>query len=411
MIRNAKQGSFKHLVALASDVRIVPSNHIPDVAKLFCSQFAPDPAKTFLGGMEQASRTSLTVLTSLRGLSLLSNINSKEALVVPVLVKSWSDIEKWFMFLNVIMRAPNTDLEFGEDTLSVHIAWFFNGILKCKDETARTFFRNHIPSLTARIWTESTQDNASTENWPSAMRILGFCLQAVGDTSPFWDTFLLEMQVSEAQFVNKLIQRGMGLLRQSPMNYNYLGGFLNSLTCFIGTSLWNPLVLDGGIDMVLRLFAALSKESHVTAGWSQSLGSCLELFHAILVTKRGYPFLVKLVKGGFVASFFRCSPNFDKLDTKKREICKTLVTERILVYFQLYPVVKCMATALEKITVSERDKLRQTFIEEHWVALETLLLERLVCKKIYDFTYKGSTKEMCHGISVRLNVSRRKLER
>ncbi len=273
--------------------------------------------------------------------------------------------------------------------------------LECKHDASRAFFQKHVPSLVAAIWSP-TKNASPNEIRLSAIRILGFCLQEPDGSSQFLKTFLLKIQVSEAGLVKKMLQRGKEL-RQTPLDFTHIGCFLESLQTLIFTHLWIPLMLDGGVDMVLRIFSELSKESHITPGWSLSLGLCFEFFNAILVTKRGYPFLVKMFKDGFLISFFKCSPNFDKLDADKQELCKSLVSERIPNYFHLYPVLKSMSTALEKIAVSERRKLRQTFIEEYWVGLETFLLERLVCKKLYDITYKGSGSQMCIG--VRLNMS------
>ncbi len=221
--------------------------------------------------------------------------------------------------------------------------------------------------------------------------------------SPFLKVFLTGVRVSRPSvLVDKLLQRGNELLRQKPVDYINFWYFLDALITLVPTPLWDPLLLDGGVDMILRIFSALSEESHITAGWSLSLNLCFNFFERILMTMRGYPFLVKMVKGGFVTSF-KCSQNFDKLDAEKREICKSIVAEKIPGYFHLYPVLKCMSSALEKIAVSERQKLRRTFIEADWTTLEALFLERLVLKKIYDMSDK-TIGGLC--FAVRLDLCR-----
>ncbi len=43
VVRNAKQGSVKDIVAIANNIIHVPSNHFLDVTKLLCTHFTPDP--------------------------------------------------------------------------------------------------------------------------------------------------------------------------------------------------------------------------------------------------------------------------------------------------------------------------------------------------------------------------------
>ncbi len=311
----------------------------------------------------------------------------------PILIKSWPRIEQWIEFLDAASK-KQSKVGFGE--FQTLVQGLFQIALGCKDSKSQAYFEKRVPSMIAERW---SAENTPGDDGFYATNMMGLCLRTADDKTLFLKAFVQRASITDQGFVDRLLEQGKTLLRQTQKNFCAIGSYLYTLLSIKSTPVWGSLMVSGGLDFVLRVFAILPKETRISDGWRSSLKTCIDFFRESLVTKKGYPFLLEMIKGGFLESFINCGPRFWELEEAEVTTCKSLLTT-IPGYFYIFPVLKYVSSALEKIGSEGRKKLCKTCVEEEWVAFETRLLEQVIRKRFFDDSQQGYAQAFCYNVSL-----------
>ncbi len=285
----------------------------------------------------------------------------------PILMKSWPKIELWIKYLDVASKFKEKNFKDGSGDIELLVQGLFPIALGCKDSKSKAYFEKRVPSGMAKKW---LAEKTPGDHGFCATNALAPCLQIADNKRLFLTTFIRSTGITELEFVVRLLQQGKILLRQTQEDFCAIGSYLLTLLAVKLTPLahvWEVLLDNGGLAFVLRVFVALSKQTRASDGWRSSFNTCVKFFREALTTKQGHPFLLEMIKGGFLESFINCSPRLGELKASEISTCKEFLTF-IPRYFYLFTALKCVSSAFEKIGSEGRQSLRGTCVEGglHW---------------------------------------------
>lgn len=310
-------------------------------------------------------------------------------------MKSWPKIEQCIELMDVAAEVGRKKSNNGLEEVEKLVEGLLEIALRIKDPKLKAYFQIRVPCVMAKKWSaESTLGKGGLY----VTNMLAPCLRAVDDKSLFLRTFVQSAGINDQEFVNRLLQRGKLLFRPGQNNFNHIGSYLYTLLSLNETPVWEPLLVGGGLDFVLQVFAVLSKDAHNSDGWPSSFEMSMTILVAASGTNKGYPFLLEMIKGGFLESFVGCGPHFANLNEIEITLCKGILA-LFSKYFFVFAVLKGVSKALEKLGGERRKKIRHTCLEESWVELETRLLEQLIRKSFLDIAYQGHKQEICRTVS------------
>lgn len=397
VFENAKRGSFKDLVVLANHPELVPSKYTCDVLAIFCSQFEGNPFSAMCKNPQNSIALVISGATIMQGIvNLYSKTDDWPTQTSgPILVKSWSKFQSWIDFLDVASKLGEYP-DAGLGDIENNFQGLFQIALNCRDAKSKAYFEERIPSAMAKRWsTEKTPGDDGFQN----TKMMGPCIRTADDGPLFLKNFIQSTGMSDENFVDEVLRQGKILLQQTMKNFHHIQSHLYTLRAFKFTHMWEVLLARGGLNFVLQVFATLANATRASVGSCSSLESCFRFFREVLMTKSGYPFLLRMIKGDFLESFINCGRRFGDLNEAEIVACKDVLAE-IPGYFYILPVLECVASALEKIGSDGRRRIQGSCLEGDWVIFETRLLELIIRKNFFDYSKQGRLQAFCLTVSL-----------